>query len=256
MAKISGSIRSFQQRPTMLIIPGMWECAKLFEKWVKYFEAAGFKCIAIDLRGHGSNRDKVPDIGKVSIRDYIQDVMDEINRIDGPVVLVGHSMGGLIAQAVAATGNPKIKGLIPVCSAPPRGIRIHGQVLLRMLRPQYLKAIFGSKPLMITRTDAIALELNQPEQHRFYELLIPESGKAAREIIFWQIAIDAKNVKCKSMVLAGTDDKIIPAGITKNIAKKYCSEYVELPGTHMLMLGESAEEAVNMMTKFINTVTF
>ncbi|MEM2142675.1 MAG: alpha/beta hydrolase [Candidatus Thorarchaeota archaeon] len=66
--------------------------------------------VAIDLNGHGSTPDRnEPDV----TQSYIDDVDKVVGEFDRPV-LVGHSMGGAIAQLYALSYPRKIGGLILV----------------------------------------------------------------------------------------------------------------------------------------------
>jgi pimeloyl-ACP methyl ester carboxylesterase len=41
-------------------------------------------------------------IASLSLRDYTDDLVRFVNSLDHPPLLIGHSMGGLLAQLVAA----------------------------------------------------------------------------------------------------------------------------------------------------------
>ncbi|GJM42110.1 MAG: alpha/beta hydrolase [Ardenticatenaceae bacterium] len=64
---------------------------------------------ALDLAGHG--RSKPP--GRSTIEAYIQDVLDFIGALElQNVVVLGHSMGGAIAQMIGLSQSPAVAGLI------------------------------------------------------------------------------------------------------------------------------------------------
>ena len=65
----------------------------------------GFPTYAVSLRGHGDSGGRKR-IGRTLLRHYVHDVMQTIAELPQPPVLVGHSMGALIAQLVAPQ-NPK-----------------------------------------------------------------------------------------------------------------------------------------------------
>lgn len=102
----------------LLFVHGMWGGSWY---WVNYMMAAaqaGWDAWAINLRGHHGSR-PVPDLGRVSVLDYVQDVRDCLRGL-GEVILVGHSMGGLIAQKVAESGG--VRAAVALTSAAPRWI--------------------------------------------------------------------------------------------------------------------------------------
>src|SRR5688572_24036094 len=85
-------------RPPILLVHGMFGGAWYFERYQRFFAARGHATYALDLRGHGESR-PVEQLGRVSVRDYIADAMTAASSLDRPIV-IGHSMGGLLAQAL------------------------------------------------------------------------------------------------------------------------------------------------------------
>ena len=64
--------------------------------WLYAAAQAGWDAWALNLRGHHGSR-SVRDVGRLSVLDYVEDVHDCL-RTFREAVLVGHSMGGLVAQ--------------------------------------------------------------------------------------------------------------------------------------------------------------
>jgi pimeloyl-ACP methyl ester carboxylesterase len=64
---------------------------------------------ALDLRGNGRSG-WVP--GKYRLEDFAEDNAEFVRRLTAPAVLVGHSIGGVIALMVAARCPDKVKALI------------------------------------------------------------------------------------------------------------------------------------------------
>lgn len=79
--------------------------------------ADSFTVVAVDLLGHGSS--PVPDDPAEYTRDRTLDDLDEIlDTLDGPAVLVGHSLGGYLALAHAATRPGVARGLVVLNTGP------------------------------------------------------------------------------------------------------------------------------------------
>ena len=208
--------------------------------WLYAAAHAGWDAWAVNLRGHHGSR-PVQELGRVSILDYVEDVHDCLRTI-GEAVVIGHSMGGLVAQKVAEGG--RVRAAVFATSATPKGIRgLTWPVLWRM--PRYAPAILRSRPFTIGREDATALLGNRMTpglQAWAYPQLVAESGRAAREMALGGIAIDPAAIRCPTFVLGAEHDRITPASVERQIAARYGSEYHEAPGhAHMPMVEEGWE---------------
>lgn len=75
------------------------------------------RCIAMDLLGFGDS--PIPDSGEYTIGEHAEAVEQTLSTLHlrGPVTLVGHSMGGLIAARLAAT-HPKLFDKVVLVSPP------------------------------------------------------------------------------------------------------------------------------------------
>jgi len=82
---------------TFVLVHGAYHGGWCYEKIVPLLEAQGHTAIAVDLPGHGDNR--IP-VGDVTLAGYVDHVCTIIEAQDEPVVLVGHSLGGLTISSV------------------------------------------------------------------------------------------------------------------------------------------------------------
>ena len=62
-------------------------------------QAKGHKVMAVNLTGQHGGRDKDP--FKITINDYVDDVITTAKQVGAPVVLIGHSNGGVVISAAA-----------------------------------------------------------------------------------------------------------------------------------------------------------
>ena len=91
---------------TIVMIHGMWGGPWCWESYEAYFEKEGYRCVTPTLRYHDIHPGNEPDsrLGRVSLIDYADDLEELIRGLDGPVILMGHSMGGLLTQILASRG--------------------------------------------------------------------------------------------------------------------------------------------------------
>src|SRR5687768_9982512 len=95
---------------TYLLVHGASHGGWAWKKVVSLLQAEGHRVQAIDLPSHGD--DKTPP-EKVTLDDYVHKVVDVANAQPGPVILVGHSSGGVtIAEAAERLGVVKVEKLI------------------------------------------------------------------------------------------------------------------------------------------------
>ncbi len=96
-----------EHRPPLLLIHGSANSASVWTLWHQELATHGWSSYALDLRGHG--RSPTVDLARVSMADYADDVYTLLRQLRQPPILVGWSMGGLIAMMVAAAGG------VPAC---------------------------------------------------------------------------------------------------------------------------------------------
>jgi pimeloyl-ACP methyl ester carboxylesterase len=95
---------------TYVLVHGAWHGAWCWYRVVPLLEAKGNKVVAMDLPGHGDDKTAV---ANVQLSDYVDKVVEVVRSLKGPVILVGHSMAGVvIAQAAEVLGKEKVEQLI------------------------------------------------------------------------------------------------------------------------------------------------
>jgi pimeloyl-ACP methyl ester carboxylesterase len=91
------------QRFTFILIHGAWQGAWAWETIVPRLKTLGHEVVAVDLPGNGHN--PLPP-AEVDLRRYAAHVVDIIDATEGPIVMIGHSMGG-VAAAQACELRPE-----------------------------------------------------------------------------------------------------------------------------------------------------
>jgi pimeloyl-ACP methyl ester carboxylesterase len=102
---------------TYVLIHGAWHGAWCWEKAVPLLEAKGHRVVAIDLPGHG--QDKTP-ASTVTLQAYADRVCEAVAAQSEPVILVGHSMGGVVITQAAEQCAENVAALGYVCAFLPR----------------------------------------------------------------------------------------------------------------------------------------
>jgi alpha-beta hydrolase superfamily lysophospholipase len=205
-------------RAAVLLIHGFSEHSGRYEHVGRFLAGRQFEVIAIDLRGFGQSGGRRAYVD--SFDDYLDDVEDqlrEVRRIRLPVVLLGHSMGGLIALSYVLSARPRPDLL--ALSAPALGASIPAP--LRSIAPALARLAPRAKvPAPITG-DLLATDPAVGEAYDADPLIVrtttPALGAALIRQMQWANA-NLDRLDLPTLVLHGADDQIVPARSTRAMA--------------------------------------
>jgi len=109
----------------MLIVHGISEHSGRYAEVAEHFVASGIDVLAFDLRGHGETHGRRGYVDRFGqLLDDVEELLEERRTLRVPVVLLGHSLGGLICTAYATTDRPQPDLL--VLSAPALAANVPG----------------------------------------------------------------------------------------------------------------------------------
>jgi pimeloyl-ACP methyl ester carboxylesterase len=227
-----------------------------FDALRAYFEAKGWTCLTPDLPYHDTRAidgDADPRLAGTGIADYTQAMADVVTDLDEPPVIVGHSLGGLIAQQLAAKGL--CRAAVLLAPAAPWGIppatsaEVMAAMGLMSAGPFWTMAL---TPVFEIAAGNSIDKLPPEAQRAMFERLAPESGKALFESMFWHLdlgraaAVDAEAVTCPLFCVAGGEDKVISPATVRRVADRYgaLADYREFEGFSHWLIGEPGWEAI------------
>ncbi len=258
--------REAKMTETIVMIHGMWGRPWCWGNFRAFFEAQGFRCITPTLRLHDVDPTAPPDprLGTTSLLDYAGDLEAEIRQLDTTPILMGHSMGGLLAQILGSRGLGK--ALVLLTPASPRGVIAIRPSVVRSFWSVLTRWGFWRKPMRLTFNEAVyaMLHLLSPEkQAETYRKFVYESGRAMAEIGFWffdphrAAEVDASRITCPVLVVAGAQDRITPASVVRRVAAKYkaVATYREFPDhAHWVLEEPGWEEVAGYALEWLNQV--
>jgi pimeloyl-ACP methyl ester carboxylesterase len=105
------------EKPTVVLVHGAFEDAQVWQGVKQGLKADGYDVVAVNLPGRPSS--PLP-VNQVSLDLYRETVLQAMTSIKGPVVLVGHSFGGVTISNVAESVPAKVKSLVYVAAYLPK----------------------------------------------------------------------------------------------------------------------------------------
>lgn len=237
-----------------VLIHGMWGTSGVWHHWRPFLEERGWQTIAHSLRHHDVPPDAPPPaLGKTSLLDYVADLEKMILALPEKPVVIGHSMGGLLALLLCAKGLARAGVLLT--PAPPSSIlAIRPSNLLAFAR---IQARWGwwRKPHRATLGEALAYTFNTADRamgEKEHLAFANESGRALLEIALpWldrtkAATVDPRRVTVPLLFVAAEKDRLVPPGVVRRTAKHFAhvSDYVEFDDQGHWVLGQPGWERV------------
>lgn len=228
-------------RPLLFFVHGAFSSHEPFGPWMSRLAERGWRSVAAARRGR-------LDVGPANaaglrIADYVEDCRRMIAALGEIPVVIGHSLGGLIAQKLAEEGLAK--GLVLLAPAP--AARLAAQpVALPTYLPMMPKILAGL-PVLPGAGGCSTIALNRiPEEKRaaIHRTLTPESGIVYREMIFGTFKVDFARIDCPALVVAGAEDRIVSPAQARWTAEKCRGEYREYAGHAHWLLEEPGHEQI------------
>jgi pimeloyl-ACP methyl ester carboxylesterase len=101
-------------KANIVFIHGTGSNARMWKNQVSFFSRLGHTCTLIDLRGHGQSHEPYE---KTDIAVHTQDVFETLqhSNIKFPAYFVGHSLGAIIALAIAEKHPQLVKAVFAAC---------------------------------------------------------------------------------------------------------------------------------------------
>jgi len=138
-----------------IFIHGGWRNSDCWKNILTLMEKRDASASAIDLPGHGKNK---ADFNDVTLKSYVDTVVAEANKYED-VILVGHSMGGIVISEVVERIPKKIKKLIFISAIIPK----NGHSLIGRTRTFSQE---GIKPYMIFNFEESYIDLKKGQALR------------------------------------------------------------------------------------------
>jgi alpha-beta hydrolase superfamily lysophospholipase len=224
----------------MLIVHGIAEHSGRYEHVGDGFAAAGIDVWALDLRGNGGSGGRRAYVDRWS--DYLDDVEWRLGAVrqtaaqGNPVVLLGHSLGGLIAFDYATCGRPAPDLL--VLSSPALDSTIPGW------KKALARALSGIAPTMRIRNELTGDQLSSDPtvgERYFADPMVERTTttRLAAEALGSQdrVARRFDALSTPTLIFHGHADSIVPVAASEPLGS--------LPGVRRVVLPDLRHETLN-----------
>ncbi len=239
--------RGNRPKPGVIMVHGGFCGGWAFDAFRQPFEAAGYDCLAPNLRGHGDGGKIVG----VSMTDFARDIAALIEAQAEPPILIGHSMGGLVAMMAAA--KAPVRALMLLAPSPPWGVagasmeEAASALALHALGPFWLQAV---EPDYASARLYSLDRLDKADRQAAFARMTAESGRALWETLNWwldpfmttSVAVD--RIKAPALVAVGARDMIHPPATVRQTAERLKADFRVFDGMSHWLLAEPGWDTV------------
>lgn len=220
------------------------------------FSPAPLQIEIIDLPGHGFARSQAP---RTSLNDYAEDVIGVLKQRHNPsqsTILVGHSMGGAIAQIVGHKRPELLSGMIIIASTHAFEIPTP---FLDLIQTDFFSFLKASEQFLF------AEETPKSWRHAFLKNFLPNPPQEVVYADFFACSqFDHRKlsplIETPALVIAGEQDALIPPNFSKLLAEELpqtCYKVVRNTG-HLVFLeapGQVSKLCLEFLGRLAQRVT-
>jgi len=227
---------------TLFFLHGLGGGHAAWDAQIAHFRTRGLRCVAWDQPGYG---------GTPLVEPYsLENVADALRKQLGgtPAILVGHSMGGLIAQEAYAR-FPQLVQAMALCftsAAFVGGSDFTAQFVSERIDPLEKGKTMAqiAAQLMPAMSGAKSDPAGQARAVRIMSALPPQTyRKAVQLLTTFDRRADLLNIAVPTLLVAGSEDRTAPPSLMKKMSEKIPqAEYVLLEGCgHLGPMDQPAE---------------
>lgn len=246
-------------KPPLLFVHGMAHAAWCWEwNFVPFFNALGYDCYTISLRGHGKS-DGHNNIRWHRIAHYVQDVEWAISQTGSRPILIGHSMGGFILQKYLLEKDDA-PAVVTLAGVPAGGMLKGSLKIARHFPWAFIKGnlILSTAPFSESEhiIKTIAFSKGAPDTliTRVKEAMEPESYMAYLDMMFLNLHTPRK-VKTPALFLYAANDFIVDReGWTKTAAGFSATAEIVDDIAHDMFLDVRWKDAASRISNWLKSI--
>ncbi|WP_439533120.1 alpha/beta fold hydrolase [Polymorphobacter sp.] len=252
------------QKPPLVFIHGMWSTPAAFARVRAALEARGWETHAPALPFHDRDPSLPPplELGRITIEDYVQALAGGIARLGTPPVLIGHSMGGMLAQILAS--RLPHAGLILLATGATADTQTFAIAPLRTMASTIARWGWWEEPTRIAPSAARWGIYNEvPESVAAAEIAahVWDSGRVLAEMVLPGLSktgatrVDGRRLSRPALIVIGEEDRITPPAISRATARMLAGpvDYHALSGVgHWLFWGDPEARVTALIADWLD----
>lgn len=238
------------KKDVVFFVHGMFANSLCWRNFVNMFKKQGFHCIAPTLPFHEPGGFPLV-LGKMGLEDYLQFLIGEVEKLERPPVVIGYSMGGLLAAKLAERGLAE--AVILLAPATPAGVpKFVSKVsrgMLVVLAQSLIRGILTSESFLPRprNLEYFFQFISRQKLRRMIKegFFVSESVKVVRQLAFRREQTRVGKLLVPSLVIGDRDDRVIQN--SSETAIFLGSEFREVSGN-----GHYPLDSLEVMTICIN----
>lgn len=242
--------------PPLLFLHGAFHGAWCWKEYfLPYFCEKGFPCYALSFRGHGES-EAGGEFKAISLKDYLSDALEQLPLLHEKPVVIGHSMGGAIAQMLLHEHSDALRAVVLLSSVPPDGLT---KDILRLFFKhfgtmiQMFTANKDTYQAMLARL-LFAQDMPVTTRQTYTALLQAESPRVWQEMSK-QIIPRSVHTDLPMMVLGSKSDKLISSASIVATGKRFHVEPITLEHlSHDMMIDPHWQDVADQVLAYLHTL--
>ena len=240
--------------PTLVFLH-YWGGSSRTWRHVIHFLTPAFRTIAVDQRGWGRSDKPSEGYALAVLADDAQRLIEGMDL--DQYILVGHSMGGKVAQLLASRRPAGLAGLVLVAPSPPSPMNLPLKV-----RQGMVNAYASRESILATVEQMLAASPLQPDD---LETVVQDSlqgapaARAAWPLVASQedITAQAALIRVPTLVISGDKDRVDPPAVLQRELMPLIPQATLhiLPGIGHLSPLEAPEDLAHQIREFITLRT-
>lgn len=246
-----------ERLPNLVFIHGVYHDSWAFEEFKQPFIHQGYPCSLVDLRGH-KTEPRVKPNSQVGYTEYLADVAYTLNEIDGGKILVGHSLGGLLA--ISLSERKDVLGNVLISTPLPTAVRT------KQLRLIAEHPINSTRFLLTGNAASLYHDTRFTDRYFFSKYTSIQDKASAHERIHKQheptqlfrdvmkLKFETSSQSVPTLIILGSEDPTVTTSVGVQLQRLTNGTIVTVPKAgHDIMLEDTSEIATNVVLEWLST---